>query len=542
MTIEFIYIHFMRYITFVLLLGLSILPALAITQADKAKEQNILLKGNGPECTDLDPHTATGLPEQKVLLALFEGLLSLDPKDCSPLPGVATHWEVSEDGAVYTFFLRPQALWSNSDPVCADDFVFSAKRALSPRLGADLANFFYPIKNAKDYHQGSCDDFSQVGIQAISSHILRIQLEKPNPCFLQFLARSAWYPVHQKAILAKGAIDQRSTGWARPTSMINNGPFLLKKWELGKAIIVEKNPLYWNADQVCLHAIHFISIPDLGTEERAFRAGQLHITEGLPANKYKGLIEKKAKELMIAPSLGTYCYAFNTQKPPFDDVRIRQAFSLALDRKALVEHVAGTGKLPAYSFVPSATAGYTSENVLGENILRARELLKEAGFQDGRGFPKVRLLFNTSDSHKNMAEAIQAMWFKNLNIQVELVNEEWKVFLNSRKYKDFEIVRANWMADYLDPLAFLEVYTTQNPNNHSGWFAQNYDAAIQASENTTDAKRYDYLQQAEAILLEQLPVLPIYYFNTVNLLDPNVKGWCPNFLDLHPYQYVYFED
>lgn len=515
----------------------------AKTQADKAIEDKILLKSMCPEPTELDPQLAGGLPEKTVLLALFEGLLNVDPKDCTACPGLAKSWDVSEDGTSYIFHLRENAQWSDGTPLNAEDFVFSAQRMLSPRLASGLSSFFLPLKNAKAYQSGELQDFSQVGIQALNPYTLRLSLEQPLPYFLQYLASSAWYPVPKHLILKHGLADERHNTWTHPSHFVSNGPFRLKSWKIGQALIVEKNPFYWDAPRVALNAIHFVSINDLISEERAFRSGQIHLTEALPLGKYKGLKKKQAPELFEAPALGTYCYAFNTQKKPFDDKRVRLAFSLVMNRQLLVERVIGGGKIPAYAFTPPHTAGYSPEAKIEEDIQKAKALLSEAGYPEGKGFPKVRLLINSSDNHRQIAEVFQSVWLKELGIKVELVIEEWKVFLHSRKNYDFEIVRANWMGDYLDPHAFLEVYLGSSPNNWSRWQSESYDRLIaESNKQATTQERYALLQEAEKLLLEEMPLLVLYHFNTLNLMDPRVKGWYPNILNLHPYSHVSFEE
>lgn len=527
---------------FITVWSLFFFPTLnfAKTQAERAIKDKILLL-SGSEPSTLDPQLASGLPEQVAALALFEGLLNLDPKDCSPVPGLASFWEILPDGKTYIFYLRPEAVWSDGSSIKAQDFIFSAKRILSPALGSALVTFFYPVKGAKGYYEGTVKDFSEVGLSIIDDYTLQIELEEPTPYFLNFLAHASWYPVPESVIQKYGAYDQPHTPWA--SQGISNGPFVLKKWDLGQKMVFEKNPLYWNQANVKLNGIHMLCMGGGSTQERAFRAGQLHVTDVLPLNKYAALKEKNAPELFVAPAWGTYCYAFNTAKAPFNDRKVRQALSLAIDRKMLIERVVMGDKMPAYTFTPPEGTSYIPPEGLKEDITKAKELLAQAGYPNGQGFPKVKILFNSSEAHSQIAEALQAMWYKNLNIIIDIDSEEWKVFLNTRKAKNFDIVRGNWMGDYLDPLAFLEVYTSFNGNNYTSFASQAYDNLIAESNTTPDPQeRYKILQKAESLLLEEIPVLPLYYFNTVHLLDPRVKGWYPNILNLHPFNAVYFED
>lgn len=510
------------------------------TAVKLGNEQQILHKGNGTEPEDLDPHIVTGVPEHHILQALFEGLVTLDPKTLQVLPGIAESWDISEDGKVYTFHLRDNARWSNGDPVTANDFVFSYKRVLSRNLGASYADRFYAIEGAEDYHKGTVDDFSKVGVIALADHTLQIKLRKPLPYFLTLISFMAWYPVHEDTVLKYGKIDQRGSGWTRPGNIVSNGPFKLKSWDLSNKLIVERNPYYWNNDDVILNEVHFYPISDANTEERAFRSGQLHVTETLPLSKVD--YYKTTPYLFLSPYFSTYTYAFNTKKPPFDDKRVRHALSLAIDRKAIIDNVTKRNETPAFSFVPKGTQGYSTTAKLEENVIRAKELLAEAGYPNGEGFPKITLLYNTSDAHKSIAEALQYMWEKNLNIHVELVNQEWKVFLKARASDEFNLVRLGWVGDYLDPNAFLEIFTTDSGNNMSKWSNAEYDSYIEQANSTLDQeKRFAYFDKAENILMDELPVLPIYFYNSAYLKQPSVKNWTPNLIDFHPYNNLYLE-
>lgn len=511
------------------------------TAVELGNEQQILHKGNSAEPEDLDPHIVTGVPEHHILQALFEGLVTLNPKTLEVMPGVAKSWDISQDGKVYTFHLRDNARWSNGEPVTASDFVFSCKRVLSKNLGAIYADRFFVIEGAEDYHKGILDDFSKVGIVALDDHTLQIHLRKPLPYFLTVVAYlMAWNPVHEATILKYGSIDQRGTAWSRPGKIVSNGPFKLKSWDLSNKLVVERNPFYWDNAAVRLNEIHFYPLTDVNTEERAFRSGQLHITETLPLSKVESY--KNTPYLYLAPYFSVYTYAFNTKKPPFEDKRVRHALSLAIDRKSIVENVTRRNEPIAFSFVPPGTLGYYSTAKLEENVAKAKELLAQAGYPNGEGFPKITLLYNTSDAHKSIAEALQYMWEKNLNIHVELVNQEWKVFLKSRAGCECNLFRLGWVGDYLDPNAFLEIFTSGSGNNMSGWSNKDYDNYITQANSTLDQKkRFEYFDKAENLLLDELPLIPIYFYNSAYLVQPSVKNWFPNLLDFHPYKIIYLE-
>jgi oligopeptide transport system substrate-binding protein len=510
------------------------------TNVSQGTKNQILHMGNGTEPQDLDPHIVTGVPEHNIISALMEGLVSEDPKDLSPRPGMAESWSISKDQMTYTFKIRKDARWSNGDQLTSNDFVFSWRRILSPSLACEYAYMMYYLKNAKKFNKDEITDFSKVGVKAIDSHTLQVTLESPTPFFLSILSHFSTFPVHRQTIERFGAIDKRGTKWTRPGNHVGNGPFILKRWELNKIIVVEKNPLYWDAQKVRLNGINFYPVENQSTEERMFRSGQLHITSTLSSEKIAVYKEKNPELLKIVPYLGTYYYLFNTLKKPFDDPYVRRDFAMSIDRKKIVEKITKGGQIPAFSFTPPDTAGYTPKANIPFDIKGAKKLLSKAGYPDGKGFPHTEILYNTSEGHRKTAVVIQQMWKKALNIDVTLVNQDWKVYLNSRKTKDFYIARAGWIGDYADPNTFLDMFVTGGGNNHSGWSDAVYDDLIEkASETASREKRFEFFQEAEKILLSQAPIIPIYIYTNSSLIYPDVKGRYPNILDHHPYKYIF---
>ncbi len=513
-----------------------------VTPVEVGNTQQILLFGNGTDPEDLDPQVTTGLPEHHIHMALFEGLVNSDPEDLHPIPGVAERWEISDDGLRYTFYLRSDARWSNGDPVTAEDFVFSYRRMLTPGFGAEYAYMLYVVKNAELYHQGKLTEFSKVGFEALDPATLRISLKAPTPYFLSLINHNSWYPVNPSTILKFGPMDRRGTRWTRPGNHVGNGPFILDIWNLGDVVVVKKNPHYWDAERVKLKEIRFYAIENQITEERNFRSGQLHVTNTVNLNSMERLRRERPDHLQLHAWLGTYYYLLNTNVPPLDQQKVRLALNLAIDRSAIVENITQGGQLPAYHFTPPNTAGYTARARLSEDDELARKLLAEAGYPNGEGFPALPLLYNTSEAHRPIAEAIQDMWKRNLNIEVTLENQEWKVYLASRSNGDFAIARAGWIGDYNDPNTFLDLLTSTSGNNHSGWSHTDYDSLIERASLTLDpAERYELFQQAESILVDQLPIIPIYFYVRTYLKQPSVRSWHPNILDQHPYKFVYLE-
>jgi oligopeptide transport system substrate-binding protein len=511
------------------------------TPVQKATREGILLLGNNSDPASLDPQIIIALSDARISEALFEGLTIPDPVTLEPRPGVAQSWDYDDQTLTWTFHLRPDAKWSNGDPVTAHDFVFSFRRILNPALGADYANMLYPIKNAEAFNEGKLTDFSQVGVHAVDDHTLKIQLEHPTSYFLSLTFHQTYLPVHPPTILKYDAFSHRDAKWTRPGILVGNGPFVLTKYVLGDVIEVRKNPLYWNAAHVRLNGINFYPTSDLDAEERAFRNGLLHVTYTIPLTKIAGYRAANSPYLRIMPVYAHYFYTINTRKPPLNDPRVRLALNLALDRPAIVKDVVRGGQVPLYSLTPPS-AQYAPRAQLSENITAARQLLAEAGYPDGKGFPPVELLYNTSDAHRAVAEAIQQMWKTNLGIQITLANVAAPAWIARRGQADYQIIRSGWYADYLDPSSFLELFTSDDQVEQSGWKNPQYDAFIAAAAKETDpAKRMNDFQQAETVLLREVPFIPLYEYTTTILIRPEVRGYENNLLDLHPYSAVYLD-
>lgn len=517
---------------------------------DRGNRGQILLRGTGPEIGSLDPHLATGTAEYNILSALLEGLVTENPVTLAPEPGVAESWRVSPDRLTYTFTLRADARWSNGDPVTAGDFVASFKRMLSLKPAADYAPFLYIIQNAEAYHKGRLEDFSQVGAVAVDERTLRVTLEHPGMDFPAMLNHTAFFPVHVASIEKHGAADLRATDWARPGRFVGNGPFVLKEWKRGQKITVAKSPSYWDAAKVRLNGIEFYSFESRDAEERAFRTGQLHLTEAISPAKIDAYRRNSPGLLRVDPYLGTEFYRVNTARPFLNDVRVRRALSLAVDRKIITEKILRGVQSPAYAFTPPETGGGAGPGagpgaVAGgpaDDPRTARALLTEAGYPEGKGAPVVELLFNSSESHRAVAEAVQEMWRRELGLTVRLINQENKTVLDARRAGDYQVLRSVWMADYADPLSFLEIWTSSSGNNYTGWSNTTYDQLLYQAARTGDrAARAALLQRAESILLTQAPMIPLYHYAHVFLIYPSVKNWHPTVLDHHPYKVVYLE-
>lgn len=512
------------------------------TLVEVGNEQQILHVGNGDEIADVDPHTTTGSTEHNVQTALFEGLVSQDAETLEIKPAVADSWTVSDDGKIYHFHIRDNAKWSNGDKLVAQDFVDTWRRALLPALGNQWASYLFVIKNAEAFYNGEIKDFAEVGVKALSDQELEIILANNTPYFLQLLAHNSTYPLHIKTILKFGAIDERSTLWTRAENFVGNGPFSLSEWTPQKVISVKKNRYYWDAEHVRLNEIRFYPVQGEVNQERAYRAGQLHLFDKLPKEKIAYYRDKKDPAHRTFPMYGTYFYRFNTTIKPFDDVRVRKALAYALDRESLVKNVTKGGELAAYTLTPPNPHGYTSTSKMLYDPQKAKELLAEAGYPNGVGFPKMKLLYNTSEGHQKIAVAIQEMWKKALGIEIQLENQEWKTFLENQRTMNYQLCRASWIGDYIDPDTFLQLFITNGGNNETGWSNLTYDKLIKSAAAATNEKeRFEYFQQAEKILNDEVPIIPIYTYVGNRLVSPSVKGWKNHLQDTWLYKDLYLE-
>jgi oligopeptide transport system substrate-binding protein len=498
----------------------------------------ILHFGNGTEPQDIDPQIVTGVPEHRLLKALMEGLVSEDP-DLNITPGVAQTWEISEDRLTYTFHFNPEAKWSNGDQVTAEDFVGSYQRMLTPSLAAEYAYMLYHVVGAEDYNTGKLTDFTQTGFKAIDPLTLQLTLRQRTPFLLHAMNHYAWYPVPLKVVAAHGGLERKGTAWTRPENFVGNGSFKLKSWESNRKIVVVKSPTYWDRGIVNLDEIHFYPIESIDTEERMFRTGQLQVTNEVPLSKIPVYLRDNPASISIAPYDGVYFYRFNTTKPPFNDVRVRQALAYTIDRESLVKNVTLANETPAYNVVPPKILDYVSEHKFTANIAEAKRLLAEAGYPEGQNFPRTDLTYNTSEKHRTIAEAVQQMWRQNLGIDMGLYNQEWKVYLDSQDNLDFQIIRAGWIADYVDPHVFLDLWKTGGGNNDTGWGSERYDALLaSALDAPNDEARFKIYNEMEKILIDEMPILPIYHYTNSKLINPNVLHYKITPLDNFPWKYV----
>jgi oligopeptide transport system substrate-binding protein len=509
------------------------------TQAASAVREQTLLLGNGAEPEDLDPQVVTAYTDQNILLALFEGLTAIDEKTSQAVPAAALSWESSADGLVWTFHLREGLRWSNGDPLVADDFVQSWRRMLSPAFAAEYADLFYPIKNAQAFNEGTTTDPSALGVTAPDPRTLRIELARPTPYLPVLAALPPWYPVNPRVLEHFGATTKRGTAWTRPGNLVGNGPFLLDEWSPNARIVVARNPNYWNAGVVTLHQIVFFPTESPEVEERDFRAGQLHVTFALPVAKIASYRKNQPGLLRTDPFLQTFFLRFNVERPPLDDPRVRRALSLAIDRDAIARRVLSDAYPPAHSFTPPDCGGYTARARVERDTDLARRLLAESGHPGGRGLPGIEVQVRNDEVQPPVMEAIQAMWAKELGIHVTLATLEQKTWIQNQQTLNYSISTSGWAGDFLDPVTFLDLFLAGGGHNWTGWRDGAYDRLIASAATTADpAARFELFQQAEARLLDQAPVAPLYFGAHSYLIAPEVKGWEPAQLGYHRYTFV----
>lgn len=592
---------------------------------------------NGTEVKSLDPAIVTGQPENRMINALFEGLTSWNAETLKPEPGVAERWDISEDLLTYTFHLRKDAKWSDGSPVTAHDFIYSMRRFLDPRTGAEYSYQAWYVKNAKRYSGGgravrpgdnvevelnvdpdasnairgelvhgkliriedrsgkelagealdkaAADetlkiedwvfvisteageerfryadddaavdrepaqgerharqillDLKEVGMRAIDDHTLEFTLENPTPYFLTLVGFYPLFPVQQKCVETFGSPD-----WTDVENIVCNGPFKPEFRHLRDRTRVVKNEHYWDRDNVKLNSVDFLAVESSTTALNLYLTGEVDWIYDVPASALRTLMAERPvrDDLNPQPMLNTYFYLLNVTRKPFDDVRVRKALSMAMDRNELTQVLLGAGELPTYSLVPPGLPGYDPPQGPHEDVKEAQRLLAEAGYPNGRGFPEIEILHNTHEGHHSIAQLIRDQWRRNLGISVKTRNEEWGTFNASQRQLNYDVSRRGWIGDYADPNTFLDMFVSGGENNCTGWGNAEYDRLIAAAATETDSeKRLALLHQAEAILMDEQPIIPFYNYVSKNMVKPTIRGFYNNIQDTHPLSAIWID-
>lgn len=487
-----------------------------------AKNQSIVID-NKAEPGTLDPNLIEGIPAAHIDDQLFEGLVIFNSHG-KMIPGVAKSWE-NKDNKVYIFHLRHDAKWSNGKPVTAQDFVYSWRRLANPKTASPYAYYLQltNMKNVDAIVNGKMPP-DKLGVQALDAHTLKVTLAKPVPYLVKMMANSSVLPVYPPAIKKWG--DQ----WTQPGHMVSNGAYKLTKWIVNGQIDMVRNPDYWNNAKTVINHVKMLPLSNAQAAMNRFFAGEIDIAH-FPTVQYRHLKHDDPQDLKVTGILGSYYYSFNLNKPPLNDVRVRRALSYAIDRNIITQNILGQGQLPAYNLTPAAVAGYTPPTpayakwTQAQRDKKAIALMKEAGYGKTGKQLKLTILYNTRENNKKIALAIGEMWQK-LGVKVNLVNQEWKTYLQTLQQRQFQVARTDWYGDYNEPSTFLSLMTTGNVQNNPQFSNQKYDELIHTAMNISNqAKRYTDYRKAELILAKDMPIAPIYQFVNARLVKPTVGGY-----------------
>ena len=514
-----------------LALGMSVFAGCGKSGGAAESGRNLIYNlGADPET--IDPTLNTASDAGTIIENAFEGLMRLDENE-KAVPGVAEKMDVSDDKLEYTFHLRKNAKWSDGEPVTAKDFEFSWVRALTKETAAEYSYQLYYIKNAEKFYNGQATR-EELGIEVVDDHTIKVTLEAPTAYFPELTAFTTYFPEREDIVTAD------PEGWAtNPETYVSNGPFKLVQWDLKDQLVFEKNKEYWNAKEIKLPGLVFKLVTDENTAYASLKSGEFDMVDTVPAaeiaaGKEEGLVT-------IYPNLATYMLVFNVGKQstlPEDvkkvlsNVKVRKALAIAIDRKAITDNVTKSGQIPAYSFVPKGILNDKGEDFADReyydankaNIEEAKKLLAEAGYPNGEGLPTLEFMYNTEGAHKLVAQAIQQDWAK-IGVNVELTNQEWKVFLNTRQQGGYEIARHGWSGDYVDPMTFLDLWVTGGGNNDAGYSNPEYDKLVNDAKKEADLeKRWDIMKKAEDMVMADMPIIPLYYYTKVKGAKPEVKG------------------
>ena len=532
-----------KHLALILLPILSLLLLISCSEqessAQKAARDGILLIGNNSEPQSLDPHKATAIADGRIISSLFEGLVRPSPEQSSiMLPGVAQSWQHNEDASIWTFNLRPEARWSDGRPVTASDFAYAYRRLLHPEFGGKYAEMLYPLKGAASYNQGHAP-WEQVGVKVIDSQTLQLSTDGPCPHLLQLMLHHIWYPLPAHVVEAHGGMLDRRSRWTDVDNWVSNGAYTLKEHRYNNFLEVAASPSYWRKQQLRNRGIRFLPIVNGFTETRMFFDGKLHISNNVPPEMISYARAQGGSQFKQTPYYNCIFYRINCTSPPLNDLRVRRALSLAINRDALVNKVVrGAGRV-TNSFTPPSS-GYHVETpkqpaTQAEREELARELLAEAGYPDGKDFPSLEIMSSSREVQRIMAESVQAFWLKALGIRVDIRSYEWTAYKAAQQNRDYQISSSAWSGDFLDPATFVELWRSGGGNNNTGWGDPELDAALNAARRSQQREtRMSQLAQAEQIMLRAQPIIPLYWSERCYLVSPMVSGLYPSPMESQP--------
>lgn len=485
-----------------------------------------------------DPGRMSGQPDGRVARIMYEGLCTADPRTLEPRAGQAYRWDLSADKRTYTFHLRPGLQWSDGAPLTSRDFLWSWRRVLKPETASRYANILYPILNAQAFNQDTTGQLHEqdLGLAAPDDSTFVVTLEHPTTYFLALTTFYTYLPV------PRAAVEKWGDRWTRPEHVISNGPFVLDYWRQNDRFEFHRNPRYWDAAHVRLDRVVAYSTDDLNTALNLYKAG---VVDWVPSGGFATPFIPYLRaygDYRRGDYQAVYFYSFNVTVPPLDNVWVRRALDWAVDRDAIARDLLKGSRRPWGNLTPDGYPGYVHPPGYTFDPAKARVCLARAGYPGGRGMPTISILFNTSDDHRRIAEALQEMWKNELHINVELSNQEWGSYLEATTTLHYQVARRSWIGDYLDPNTFLDMWTTGNGNNRTGWSSRDYDALIASAAAEPDtARRLRILERAEAMVLDQAIIIPIYHYTTNELVKPYVRGLYPNVLDVHDLKEVWID-
>ncbi len=505
---------------------------LCIASCDfKQIDQSILKIGNGADPQTIDPHKCTGMSGLRIISSLFEGLV-IRADSGNVAPGVAHSWEQLDSGTTYVFHLRP-SIWSNGTPLTAHDFVYSWKRLVNPKTAAQYASLISAVKNAPLILNGKLPSDS-LGVSAPNDSTLIVSLDFPQPYFISLCSFEPFFPVH------KQTVEKYERDWTAPEKIVSNGPYVLTEKKYKQHFAVKKSPHYWDSQSVSIKEIHFKSVENVNTATAMFKSGELDWTFSIPPFKIERWKDKP--EFSSIPQYGVYFYRINHTHPVLKNKKLRKALCYSINRSLITEYIKKGGEEEANNYIPPGIGWFDQENFSLFNQEKALQLLKESGI-DPDTLPPIEILYNTSESHKTIAEAIGKMWEDILGIKVTLRNYEWKVFLDALNKYEYAVARGSWIGDYLDPSTFTDIFTSTNGNNRTGFSHERYDSLAYASGLTDNyEQRARLFAQMEEIIIDELPVIPIYFYRNNELRSQRITNITDNLQGLYNYKSITFKE
>src|ERR1051325_1664477 len=525
----------------VLALGILLVVLVAVGGCSRREPAADLTILNGAEPESLDPAIMTGQPDLRVCNALFEGLTRYDPKTGEAIPGLAERWEISPDRKTYTFYLRSNAVWSTGEPITADDFVYSWRRVLDPATASEYAGQLFFVKNAEEFNTGKLADPAQIGVRALRPRELQVELNSPVPFFLTLCCFGTL------CVVPRVHVEKYGDRWLMKPPVPASGPYLLEAWRLNDKIRLRKNPRYWDAANTQNEIVDLLPITSPNTALNLFATGGADIIwdKTLVPTELLDLLRQRP-DFHTFDYIGSYFIRFNVTRKPFDDVRVRRALTMSLDKRHITERITRGGEKVATSHTPPGVAGYHPPEGLPRDPEQARRLLAEAGFPGGKNFPRFNYLFNATagggaQQDEKIAVEIQSMWKQELGIDVELRSQEWKFYLATQRQLDYDTCRSSWIGDYNDANTFLDMFMSNNGNNRCGWKSARYDDLIREANQQADRReRERILQTAELLLIrDECVIAPVYFYTGFFAFDPKrIEGIYANVIDQHPIQSI----